>query len=63
MGLVLVWMEYSQLKAHRAYLYEMISFSRIELISREGRHYAGEPLRPIISKEKESACMWIRWHA
>jgi AbiV family abortive infection protein len=43
-----------QLKAHRAYLYEIISPLRIELQRPDGRRFAGEPLRPKISQEKEA---------
>ncbi len=42
-----------QLKAHRAYLYEIISPLRLEIEARDGRRFAGEPLRPKISQEKE----------
>jgi AbiV family abortive infection protein len=42
-----------QLKAHRAYLYEIISPLRLETEKPDGRRFAGEPLRPTISKEKE----------
>lgn len=34
-----------ELKAHRAYLYELISPTRFELISSTGERYAGLPLR------------------
>jgi AbiV family abortive infection protein len=43
-----------QLRAHRAYLYEIISPLRIEIGGSSGRHFAGEPLRPKISQEKEA---------
>jgi len=44
-----------QLKAHRAYLYELISPLRIEVFNgRDGRTYTGLPLRPKLSQEKES---------
>ncbi len=43
-----------QLKAHRAYLYEIISPLRVETEAPEGRRFAGEPLRPKISQEKEA---------
>lgn len=43
-----------QLKAHRAYLYEIISPLRIEIKAPDGRRFAGEPLRPRISQEKEA---------
>jgi AbiV family abortive infection protein len=43
-----------QLKAHRAYLYEIISPLRIEIKGPNGRRFAGEPLRPRISQEKEA---------
>ena len=43
-----------QLKAHRAYLYEVISSLRIEITSPDGRVFAGEPLRAKISEEKEA---------
>lgn len=43
-----------QLKAHRAYLYEIISPLRLETKGPEGRRFAGEPLRPKISQEKEA---------
>ena len=43
-----------QLKAHRAYLYEMISPLRLEIQAPDGGWFAGEPLRPKISQEKEA---------
>jgi AbiV family abortive infection protein len=43
-----------QLKAHRAYLYEIISPVRLEIVGPSGRRVAGEPLRPKISQEKEA---------
>jgi AbiV family abortive infection protein len=43
------------LKAHRAYLYEIIHPLRIEMKAPDGTKYAGLPLRKPISKEKESA--------
>ena len=43
-----------QLKAHRAYLYEIISPLRLEINAPDGLRSAGEPLRPKISQEKES---------
>lgn len=43
-----------QLKAHRAYLYEIISPLRLEIQAPDGRHFAGQPLRPKISQEKEA---------
>jgi AbiV family abortive infection protein len=43
-----------QLKAHRAYLYEIISPLRIEIKTPQGDYFAGQPLRPKISHEKES---------
>jgi AbiV family abortive infection protein len=43
-----------QLKAHRAYLYEIISPIRIEVVAPGGKVHAGEPLRPKLSQEKES---------
>ena len=43
-----------QLKAHRAYLYELISPLRIEIQSASGDRYSGLPLRPKIHQEKES---------
>jgi AbiV family abortive infection protein len=43
-----------QLKAHRAYLYEIISPLRIEVVAPDGKVHAGEPLRPKLSQEKES---------
>ena len=43
-----------QLKAHRAYLYEIISPLRLEITAPDGRHFGGEPLRPKISEEKEA---------
>ncbi len=42
------------LKAHRAYLYEIIYPLRIEMKAPDGTKYAGHPLRTPISKEKES---------
>jgi AbiV family abortive infection protein len=42
------------LKAHRAYLYEIISSLRLEIQSPDGRRFAGEPLRPKICHEKEA---------
>jgi AbiV family abortive infection protein len=51
-----VWKTWSnhQLKAHRAYLYEIISPLRLESTAPDGRRFAGEPLRPTISQEKEA---------
>ncbi|HEX4577802.1 MAG TPA: AbiV family abortive infection protein, partial [Edaphobacter sp.] len=43
-----------QLKAHRAYLYELISPLRIELDAPNGKTYTGGPLRTKLSHEKES---------
>lgn len=43
-----------QLKAHRAYLYEIISPLRLEIGAPDGRWFAGQPLRPRISQEKEA---------
>lgn len=43
-----------QLKAHRAYLYEIFSPTRIEFKISKDKIYAGEPLRHRISQEKES---------
>lgn len=43
-----------QLKAHRAYLYELISPLRIEITAPGGGRFAGEPLRSKISQEKEA---------
>lgn len=43
-----------KLKAHRAYLYEIINPLRIEVPKPDGTIYAGEPLRQPISQEKES---------
>ena len=43
-----------QLKAHRAYLYEIISPLRLEIKAPDGRIFAGQPLRPKISQEKEA---------
>lgn len=43
-----------KLKAHRAYLYEIINPLRIEVPKPDGSIYAGEPLRHPIHKEKES---------
>lgn len=43
-----------QLKAHRAYLYEIISPLRLETEAPDGRRFAGEPLRPKIFQEKEA---------
>lgn len=42
-----------QLKAHRAYLYELISPLRIEFRANGELQYAGEPLRNPINREKE----------
>lgn len=43
-----------KLKAHRAYLYEIINPLRIEVLKPDGTIYAGEPLCYPIHKEKES---------
>lgn len=43
-----------QLKAHRAFLYEIISPLRLGVQAPDGRRLAGEPLRPKISQEKEA---------
>ena len=43
-----------QVKAHRAFLYEIISPVRLEISLADGSRYAGEPLRPRLSQEKES---------
>jgi AbiV family abortive infection protein len=43
-----------QVKAHRAYLYEIISPLRLEIRVPDGGRFAGEPLRPKISQEKEA---------
>ncbi len=43
-----------ELKAHRAYLYEIISPLRLEIKAPDGRLFAGEPLQPKISQEKEA---------
>lgn len=43
-----------QLKAHRAYLYQIISPLRLEIQAPDGGWFAGEPLRPKISEEKEA---------
>jgi AbiV family abortive infection protein len=40
-------------KAHRAYLYELISPTRLEMDTPSGRVYDGRSLRPKISQEKE----------
>lgn len=50
-----VWSGWSdhQLKAHRAYLYELIDPLRLEMEAPDGRKFAGEPLLDRISKEKE----------
>jgi AbiV family abortive infection protein len=42
-----------KLKAHRAYLYELISPMRIEFRAEDRLEYAGEPLRSPINREKE----------
>jgi len=42
-----------QLKGHRAYLYEIISPKRIEVITADGTLFSGFPLRPKLSQEKE----------
>jgi AbiV family abortive infection protein len=46
------WREHN-LKAHRAYLYELLNPLRIELSSPDGRRYAGEPLHDSLPREKE----------
>ena len=46
-----------QLKAHRAYLYELISPLRVEVAAPDGRKFAGEPLLQRISQEKEVGFM------
>lgn len=43
-----------QLKAHRAYMYEIISPLRLEIVTPDRVLFAGQPLRPKISQEKES---------
>jgi AbiV family abortive infection protein len=50
-----VWSGWSDhvFKAHRAYLYEIISPLRVELRAPDGRRFAGEPLLERISQEKE----------
>lgn len=49
------WLGWSDhnLKAHRAYLYEIMHPLRIEITNPDGTRYAGEPLRPRIAQEKE----------
>jgi len=42
-------------KAHRAYLYELIDPLRIEFRGSDGRNYDGGPLRPSIEQEKEAS--------
>jgi AbiV family abortive infection protein len=42
------------LKAHRAFLYELLNPTRIELIARDKSRYSGQPLRATIPREKES---------
>ena len=46
------WREHN-LKAHRAYLYELLNPLRIELSSPDGRRYGGEPLHDSLPREKE----------
>lgn len=42
------------LKAHRAFLYELLNPVRIELNLPDGTHFAGQPLRPSMPREKEA---------
>ncbi len=42
------------LKAHRAFLYELLNPLRIELKSPDGTRFAGQPLRPSMPLEKEA---------
>lgn len=46
------WRDHN-LKAHRAYLYELLNPLRLELSSADGKHYAGEPLHGSLPREKE----------
>jgi len=46
------WREHN-LKAHRAYLYELLNPLRIELSFPDGRRYSGEPLHGSLPREKE----------
>lgn len=50
------------LKAHRAYLYEIISPLRIELKLSSGKIYDGGPLREKISQEKEDG-IYVNFNA
>lgn len=43
-----------QIKAHRAFIYELISPMRLEIQSSSGTRYSGLPLRAKIHQEKES---------
>ena len=43
-----------QVKAHRAFIYELINPFRLELVSPNGDVYSGHPLRTRIHREKES---------
>jgi AbiV family abortive infection protein len=42
------------LKAHRAFLYELLNPTRIELIAKDKSRYSGHPLRETMPREKES---------
>lgn len=42
------------LKSHRAFLYELLNPTRIELKYPDGTRFSGEPLRPSMPREKES---------
>jgi hypothetical protein len=42
------------LKAHRAYLYELSNPTRIELVAKDRVLYSGQPLRQTMPQEKES---------
>jgi len=42
------------LKAHRAFLYELLNPIRIELEYPDGTRFAGQPLRPSMPREKEA---------
>lgn len=46
------WREH-RLKAHRAFLYELLNPLRIELSSPDGSRFAGEPLHDSMPREKE----------
>jgi AbiV family abortive infection protein len=51
------WREWRnhQIKAHRAYLYEILNPQRLEVWGRDGVRHDGGPLRATISEEKEAS--------